>query len=470
VTEADGSRVDYTYDDLYRLTGETRTGTHAYTISYTYDNVGNRLTQNKDGQITTYVYNNRDQLTTETTGTESTSHEYDASGRLIHKTNNSGTTTYSWLDNERMASVTSPTGTVTYEYNADGLKIKTDDGSNPKWYLYDMHLPYGQVIAEYSNDGSLIAGYVYGQERISQKRGTVVHFYIADGQGSIRQLTDVSGTVTDEYWYTAFGETLARTGTTINEFQYVGEQWDPNAGFYYLRARWYDPENGRFVSVDPWEGDPQAPVSLHRYLYGNDSPAQFIDPSGNMTLTQVMAMIAILYVAIPVTVSYIGFVEDCKDNIVGFNASHGIQKLVVETHMASAALAVIVTTTWPQVISKIWERIEEIKEKLRKQRKKWRADLLETGPSVEYGAKYNNWENPIQMGINVWYRDGGPRSGRLYGFGIFNHLSGIGSHMPIARLDLHPIGDAYGGKNLLHVHVGNQDDPHYVIGIFNGPK
>ena len=210
----------------------------------------------------------------------SASHEYDASGRLISKTNNSGTTTYSWLDNDRMASVTSPTGTVTYEYNADGLKIKSDDGTNPKWYLYDMHLPYGQVIAEYSNDGSLIAGYVYGQERISQKRGTVVHFYIADGQGSIRQLTDVSGTVTDEYWYTAFGETLARTGTTVNEFQYVGEQWDANAGFYYLRARWMDPSTGGFTSVDPYSCNPQCPISLHRYLYANACPVSIVDPTG----------------------------------------------------------------------------------------------------------------------------------------------------------------------------------------------
>ena len=65
VTEHDGSKVEYGYDPLYRLTSETRTGAHPYSIAYTYDPVGNRLTQNKDGVITNYTYNSRDQLQTE---------------------------------------------------------------------------------------------------------------------------------------------------------------------------------------------------------------------------------------------------------------------------------------------------------------------------------------------------------------------------------------------------------------------
>jgi RHS repeat-associated protein len=99
--------------------------------------------------------------------------------------------------------------------------------------------------------------------------------------------------VTDTYDYFAFGEVLSRTGTTQNEFTYTGEQFDPNAGFYYLRARWYDPSRGRFASVDLFEGDPQASVNLHRYLYANASPVSMIDPSGNNTLLQLMTSIAV---------------------------------------------------------------------------------------------------------------------------------------------------------------------------------
>jgi RHS repeat-associated protein len=145
----------------------------------------------------------------------------------------------------------------------------------------------------------LKCGYIYGLERISQHRNGGVHYYVADGQGSIRALTDTSGTITDTYFYTAFGEELAKTGTTENEFRYVGEQWDPNAGFYYLRARWYDQSTGRFASVDPYAGDPQAPVSLHRYLYGSASPVVFVDPSGKFfTIGEIMmagAIVGALY-------------------------------------------------------------------------------------------------------------------------------------------------------------------------------
>ncbi len=84
---------------------------------------------------------------------------------------------------------------------------------------------------------------------------------------------------------------LRRAGRTENEFRYVGEQWDPNAGFYYLRARWMDPSTGRFVSVDPFGGDPQAPVSLHRYLYANASPIIMQTLKVNSTIREEMAAI-----------------------------------------------------------------------------------------------------------------------------------------------------------------------------------
>jgi RHS repeat-associated protein len=76
----------------------------------------------------------------------------------------------------------------------------------------------------------------------------------------------------------AFGVNLYNSGSAVNDFRYVGEQADPNSGFYYLRARWMDPASCRLLGVDPEMGDPQAPVSLHRYLYANASPISFRDP------------------------------------------------------------------------------------------------------------------------------------------------------------------------------------------------
>jgi RHS repeat-associated protein len=217
----------------------------------------------------------------------------------------SGTTAYSRIDNDRMVSVSGQITSMTYEYDADGSRIKADDGTAAKWYLIDKQLPFGQVIAEYDNSGSLKCSYVYGEDRISMSRSGIMHYYLADGQGSVRQLSDAAGNVTDVWTYSAFGEIISRTGTTPNRFTYTGEQWDPNAGFYYLRARWYNPENGRFISTDPFVGDPQAALTLHRYLYANGSPASMTDPSGEMSIAGVMAVVAISYI-IAVDISIIG--------------------------------------------------------------------------------------------------------------------------------------------------------------------
>jgi RHS repeat-associated protein len=285
VHELDGSHVTYGYDGLYRLTSESRTGSHAYINTFTYDNVGNRLTQAKGGVTTTYDYNSRDQLLSESNPSGSTTYTYDPAGRMVSKTDAAGTTTYTWVDEDRMASVTGPGISVNYEYDADGRRVKETVGGISKQYLIDRQLPYGQVVLETDGAGNLNASFTYGLERISQSRGGVTHNYLADGQGSIRQLTDTTGSVSDTWDYTAFGELLARTGTTENRFTYTGEEFDPNSGFIYLRARWMDPKVGRFIGVDPYEGDPQAPTSLHRYLYANASPLYFVDPSGEFGIT-----------------------------------------------------------------------------------------------------------------------------------------------------------------------------------------
>jgi RHS repeat-associated protein len=89
-------------------------------------------------------------------------------------------------------------------------------------------------------------------------------------------------------------EKKALLGEKIAGSNCLGEQYDPNTNFYYLRARWYNPNNGRFTSVDPHYGNPQSPISLHGYLYGNASPVSFYDPSGRFSLSSVLAIGIIL--------------------------------------------------------------------------------------------------------------------------------------------------------------------------------
>ena len=99
-------------------------------------------------------------------------------------------------------------------------------------------------------------------------------------------MTNLSGAVTGTYEYDAFGNEVSYTGTTPNNYLYRGEQWDPDLGLYYLRARYMNPLTGRFLSRDPKPGHIEIPRSLHKYLYASDDPVNRIDPRGKEDLVE----------------------------------------------------------------------------------------------------------------------------------------------------------------------------------------
>jgi RHS repeat-associated protein len=132
-------------------------------------------------------------------------------------------------------------------------------------------------------NGNAMADYTYGIGLISQQRNNVTSFYHADGLGSTRYLTNSSGSVTDSYLYDAYGNTLSSSGTTVNNYLYTGEQFDPNLREYYLRARYYNPSQGRFTGRDPFDGMLSEPLSLNKYAYVHGNPINNIDPTGMFT-------------------------------------------------------------------------------------------------------------------------------------------------------------------------------------------
>jgi len=79
-----------------------------------------------------------------------------------------------------------------------------------------------------------------------------------------RGLSDTAGNLSDSYTYDAYGMLLDKTGSTINPYRYRGEQFDPEIASSYLRARYYQPGIGRFLTTDAVEGFPTDPMSLHR--------------------------------------------------------------------------------------------------------------------------------------------------------------------------------------------------------------
>ncbi|KAB2892721.1 MAG: RHS repeat-associated core domain-containing protein, partial [Bacteroidetes bacterium] len=127
-----------------------------------------------------------------------------------------------------------------------------------------------------------------------QTRGNDTSYYLADGQHSIRALVDETGTLTDTYDYTAFGELYAQTGNTVNQYLYTGQQYDPLTGNYSLRARYYDPADGRFLSRDKYPCLTCNIQEYNRYVYTANNPINFSDPSGHLMIeTQNLSNIGI---------------------------------------------------------------------------------------------------------------------------------------------------------------------------------
>jgi len=115
------------------------------------------------------------------------------------------------------------------------------------------------------------------------------YYYHQDQLGSIRALTNGSGSVANTYSYDAYGNTTSSTGTVYNPFGYAGEYTDSESGFVYLRARYYDPATQQFLSVDPW-----VRKTGQAYGYSGADPVNFVDPLGlSRHLTQERAKAAI---------------------------------------------------------------------------------------------------------------------------------------------------------------------------------
>jgi RHS repeat-associated protein len=279
VTELNGRQVTYGYDNLYRLTSETITGAAMNgVVSYTYDAVGNRK------QITSTLaaipasgllnYDANDRTTTDT---------YDANGNIVSQ---AGIADSYDFENHLIQH-----GYIVYVYDGDGNRVAKTIGGVTSSYLVDTLNPtgYTQVLDELQSS-SVVRSYTWGLQLVSESQLVaatppaspwVTNWYGFDGHGSVRYLTNSTGVVTDTYDYDAFGNLINSTGRTANNYLFAGEQFDPDLGLYYNRARYLDVRAGRFWGMDTYEGDLGAPLSLHKYLYTGANPANHRDPSGN---------------------------------------------------------------------------------------------------------------------------------------------------------------------------------------------
>jgi RHS repeat-associated protein len=177
---------------------------------------------------------------------------------------------------------------LTIVYDGDGNRVSKTTASGTTKFLVDDRNPtgYAQVMDDVQS-GTVSRTYSWGLELIDQSRPqpspnpALVTYYVFDGHGSVRALTNRSGAVTDTYDYDAFGNLLHSTGTTPNNYLFAGEQYDPDLNLYYNRARYLTTNTGRFLTADSDEGDPESPTSLHKYTYGWNDPVNHVDRTGH---------------------------------------------------------------------------------------------------------------------------------------------------------------------------------------------
>jgi RHS repeat-associated protein len=143
-------------------------------------------------------------------------------------------------------------------------------------YVLDPAAGLTQVLQE--TTGGQATSYLYGHDLLAQYDSGTWAYHVSDGLGSVRQLADPQGEVVASYSFSPFGVPLGESGG--EPYGYTGEQWDAGAGLVFLRARYYEPGVGRFVSKDPFPGYAHNPQSLNRWVYVRNNPVGLVDPSG----------------------------------------------------------------------------------------------------------------------------------------------------------------------------------------------
>jgi len=305
-------------------------------VTYTYDPVGNRTQKVSTLPSGPSNYNANDQLATDT---------YDSNGNTT--VSNGLGYVYDFENHLLQASG------ITYVYDGDGNRFLKTVAGVPTQYVVDEENPtgYTQVVSEMTitTAGYAYVNNVYGLERINQWRVPLgqakqVSWYVYDGHGSVRALTDQTGAVTDTYDYDAFGNLIHSTGTTPNNYFFAGEQFDPDLGLYYNRGRYLSVSTGRFWTMDTFEGDQDSPLSLHRYLYVGDDPIDHTDRSGH-GIDEIIASAMSITIAVAAVVAVARIVEYVTA-VFGRNLSND------DAEVVNVAIAVLDPV--PTLIDEAW--------------------------------------------------------------------------------------------------------------------
>lgn len=287
VLQKNNVKSSYTYDGLRldTLTHRKADQSVIQSFDYNYDLNGNIDARTENGVTHDFTYDELNRIETSTQFAES--YTYDSKGNRASYTRNTvfenTNTDLEYDDRDRLTQVTTAEGkTVTYKYNGDNLLYERKESGETTRYYYDGQ----QVIAEASvvnGQAELKVRYIRGKGLIAaEDAGGTKSYYLHNGHGDVVELRDETGiTRLNGYSYDIWENPVTEEENVYNSFRYSGELWDDTTDLQYLRARWYDPSEGRFVNEDTYEGSLTNPLSLNLYTYVSNNPLKYIDPSGH---------------------------------------------------------------------------------------------------------------------------------------------------------------------------------------------
>ncbi len=208
----------------------------------------------------------------------------DSNGNTQTKVVGSNTTSYTWDFENRLSNVTLPGsgGTVSFKYDPFGRRIYKSSSSGTSVFAYDGD----NLIEETNSSGAVVARYAQTEnidEPLAMLRSSATSYYEWDGLRSVTSLSNTGGALAQTYTFDSFGKQTASTGSLVNPFQYTGREFDTETNLYFYRARYYDPNIGRFLSEDQKDIGAMGEWS-NLYFYVKNSPVNLVDPFGLFTV------------------------------------------------------------------------------------------------------------------------------------------------------------------------------------------
>jgi len=224
--------------------------------SHSYNATKNRLLSSSGVNAHNYSYDNEGQ-TESVSGDSNVDYQFDSAHRLV--TYNKGGQSNN------------------YHYDGIGNRLSATRNGSTTQYIYGAA---GNLLAEADSSGTITRYYIYGLGLMAfvDAQTNQLYVYHHDATGHTVAITNASQNIVNTYAYSAYGKILAKQEQISQPFTYVGQYgvMTEADNLYYMRARYYDAEVGRFISEDPigFAG------GINAYAYVGGNPLMLVDPSG----------------------------------------------------------------------------------------------------------------------------------------------------------------------------------------------